>query len=59
MQELHAAVETMLQDGPPPPAPFADYAALTGAAVYRNRHTCVLLPIDAVLRALETATRAG
>jgi NifU-like protein involved in Fe-S cluster formation len=48
----------MLQDGPPPPAPFGDYAALTGAALYRNRHTCVLLPIDAVLHALETAGRA-
>jgi NifU-like protein involved in Fe-S cluster formation len=58
VQELRAAVETMLQDGPPPPAPFADYAALTGAALYRNRHTCVLLPIDAVLHALETAGRA-
>jgi len=59
VQELHAAVETMLQDGPPPPAPFADYAVLTGAALYRNRHTCVLLPIDAVLRARETAGRAS
>jgi NifU-like protein involved in Fe-S cluster formation len=59
VQELRAAVETMLQDGPPPPAPFADYAALTGAALYRNRHTCVLLPIDAVLRALETPGRAS
>ena len=59
VQELHAAVETMLQDGSPPPAPFADYAVLTGAALYRNRHTCVLLPIDAVLRALETAGRAS
>jgi NifU-like protein involved in Fe-S cluster formation len=59
VQELRAAVDTMLHDGPPPPAPFADYAALTGAALYRNRHTCVLLPIDAVLRALETAGRAS
>jgi hypothetical protein len=25
-----------------------DYAALNGAAPYRNRHVCVLLPIDAV-----------
>ncbi len=57
--ELRAAVDTMLHDGPPPPAPFADYAALTGAALYRNRHTCVLLPIDAVLRALESTDRTG
>lgn len=59
VQELRAAVETMLRDGPPPAPPFADYAALTGAALYRNRHACVLLPIDAVLRALETAGYAG
>ncbi|HEX3484605.1 MAG TPA: iron-sulfur cluster assembly scaffold protein [Micropepsaceae bacterium] len=59
VQELRVAVETMLHDGPPPPAPFADYAVLTGAALYRNRHVCVLLPIDAVLRALEAAGRTG
>lgn len=58
VQELRAAVETMLYDGPTPPAPFADYAALTGAALYRSRHTCVLLPIDAVLSALKTDRRA-
>ena len=49
---LRAQIAAMLRDGQAPPAPFADYAALTGAAVYRNRHTCVLLPIDAVLNAL-------
>ena len=54
VQELRAAVQTMLYDGPTPPAPFGDYAALTGAALYRNRHACVLLPIDAVLSALKT-----
>ena len=59
VQNLRAAVETMLHDGPPPPPPFADYAALTGAALYRNRHACVLLSIDAVLRALATAGRGG
>ena len=58
-EDLRAAVETMLQDGPTPPAPFADYAALTGAAIYRNRHTCVLLPIDAVLNALNGDRRAS
>jgi nitrogen fixation NifU-like protein len=33
--------------------PFGDYAVLKPAAMYRNRHTCVLLPIDAVLKAFE------
>jgi NifU-like protein involved in Fe-S cluster formation len=59
VQDLRAAVEAMLHDGSPPAAPFADYAALTGAAVYRNRHTCVLLPIDAVLSALKGDRRAS
>jgi NifU-like protein involved in Fe-S cluster formation len=58
VQDLRAAVDAMLHDGPGPPAPFSDYAALTGAALYRNRHACVLLPIDAVLRALESGGRA-
>jgi nitrogen fixation NifU-like protein len=51
--ELRGQVGEMLKGGDPPPTPFADYAALTGAAAYRNRHTCVLLPINAVLDALE------
>jgi nitrogen fixation protein NifU and related proteins len=59
VQDLRAAVEAMLHDGAAPPAPFADYAALTGAALYRNRHTCVLLPIDAVLSALNTGKRVA
>ena len=54
IEALRTQVAAMLREGAPPPAPFADYAALTGAAVYRNRHTCVLLPIDAVLNALGT-----
>jgi NifU-like protein involved in Fe-S cluster formation len=41
----------MLHQGETPPAPFSDYAALKGAASFRNRHTCVLLPIEAVLKA--------
>jgi NifU-like protein involved in Fe-S cluster formation len=57
VQELRSAVQTMLHNGPAPPQPFADYAALTGAALYRNRHVCVLLPIDAVLSALEKDRR--
>jgi NifU-like protein involved in Fe-S cluster formation len=53
VQTLHEQVERMLHEGDIPLAPFADYSALKGAAVYRNRHTCVLLPIDAVLTALK------
>lgn len=53
---LHAlkdSVTAMLNSGDAPPEPFADYAALKGAVTFPGRHTCVLLPIDAVLNALE------
>ncbi len=53
VRDLRARVASMLKDGAPPPAPFGDYSALQGASAFRNRHTCVLLPIDAVLNALE------
>ena len=51
VQALRAQVAAMLREGTGPPAAFKDYAALAGAAIHRNRHTCVLLPIDAVLDA--------
>lgn len=52
VRTLRRQVAAMLYEGDPPPPPFGDYAALTGAASYRSRHVCVLLPIDAVLDAL-------
>lgn len=52
VRTLRDEVAAMLQSGAIPPSPFGDYAALAGAAQFRNRHTCVLLPIDAVLKAL-------
>jgi nitrogen fixation NifU-like protein len=52
VRALRDEVAAMLTSGAVPPSPFADYAALAGAAEHRNRHTCVLLPIDAVLEAL-------
>ena len=52
VRQLRTEVGAMLDEGAVPAPPFEDYAALKGAAVYRNRHTCVLLPIDAVLDAL-------
>lgn len=53
VRDLRGHVAAMLREGDTPSAPFSDYAALTGAAAFRNRHACVLLPIDAVLNALE------
>jgi NifU-like protein involved in Fe-S cluster formation len=56
VRRLREDVGAMLRDGRPVPAPpFAGYSALEGAAPYRNRHTCVLLPIDAVLNAMDAA----
>lgn len=51
--KLRDSVGAMLRDGALPPDKFADYATLKGAATFRNRHNCVLLPIDAVLNALQ------
>lgn len=53
VRKLRTDVAAMLRDGAAPQPPFAEYAALTGAASYRNRHACVLLPIDAVIDALD------
>ncbi|MCP1336047.1 iron-sulfur cluster assembly scaffold protein [Futiania mangrovi] len=56
LRDLRETVAAMLKEGgAPPAAPFADYALLQPAATHRNRHGCVLLPIDAALEALETA----
>jgi NifU-like protein involved in Fe-S cluster formation len=52
VQKLRADVGAMLREGAAPAPPFSGYSALGGAASFRNRHTCVLLPIDAVLDAL-------
>jgi nitrogen fixation NifU-like protein len=59
IRQLRADVGAMLREGNPPAPPFSDYSVLSGAAPYRNRHTCVLLPIDAVLDALAGAREAG
>ena len=59
LHRLRADVAGMLQNGAPPAHPFEDYAALAGAAPYRNRHACVLLPIDAALKALDAHNESG
>ena len=58
IHRLRADVGAMLRGGPVPAPPFAGYSAHSGAAPYRNRHTCVLLPIDAVLDALGARKQA-
>ena len=56
VRRLRGDIGTMLRDGVIPAPPFSGYSALAGAAPYRNRHTCVLLPIDAVLNALTASS---
>lgn len=51
---LRAAVTAMLKENAAVPGdPFSDYAAFDGVMTYPNRHTCVLLPINALLAALD------
>jgi NifU-like protein involved in Fe-S cluster formation len=50
---LHKAVSAMLSGAKPPPAPFDIFSVFDGVARHRNRHRCVLLPIEAVLSALD------
>lgn len=55
LESLHAAVGAMLEGGPVPDAPFDAFAAFDGAAEIKSRHKCVLLPIEAVLAALDAS----
>ena len=50
---LAGAVRAMLRnDQAPPPAPFGAFAAFAPARRHRARHECVLLPLDALAKAL-------
>ncbi|HEY0281129.1 MAG TPA: NTP transferase domain-containing protein [Rhizomicrobium sp.] len=53
--KLKADVASMLESGKPPAEPFAPYAALSDVAKYPSRQKCVLLPIDAALKAFEAS----
>jgi nitrogen fixation NifU-like protein len=52
LKRLSAGLRTMLAGGPPP-AP--GYDAFDGVAAHAGRHVCVLLPVEAALKALEDA----
>jgi len=52
IESLHDSVRRMLAEGEEAPAaPFDSYAHFDGVAEHKNRHRCVLLPIEAVLAA--------
>jgi NifU-like protein involved in Fe-S cluster formation len=56
VEALRRAVSAMLEShGPVPGTPFEDYAAFDAALAYPSRHTCVLLPIGAVLAAFDAS----
>ncbi|MGA7675459.1 MAG: iron-sulfur cluster assembly scaffold protein [Rhizomicrobium sp.] len=53
--KLKAEVGEMFESNRLPAEPFAAYAALSDVAAYPNRHKCVLLPIEAALKAFEAS----
>lgn len=54
VEALANTVAAMLANqGEVPQPPFDAYAAFQGAVTHRNRHRCVLLPIEAVLDAFD------
>ena len=52
---LRAQIAEMLKGGAPPKAPFDRYGALAEAAGFPSRHRCVLLPVDAAIKAFEAS----
>ena len=55
VSHLHAKVSAMLAGGATPAAPFDIYGVFDGVAEHKNRHKCVLLPIEAVLEAFDAS----
>jgi nitrogen fixation NifU-like protein len=56
VRALRAEIVAMLAEGrPAPSAPHEAYGAFDGVAEHMARHRCVLLPLDAVLNALENS----
>ncbi len=50
---LRADVAAMLDGAPPPEGVWSGYEVFRPASAYRSRHSCVLLPLDALLKALK------
>lgn len=53
---LRASVQSMLNGGAAPDGVWAAYEVFKPASAYRSRHSCVLLPIDALAKALKDCT---
>ena len=57
LQSARDALNAMLKDGGPvPAAPFDGYEVLLPARDYKNRHASILLAIEAVCEAMDTAS---
>lgn len=57
LDDLWRAVAAMLRaEAAPPDGRWADYRIFESVGPYRNRHSCVLLPIEAAQRAVAAAT---
>lgn len=58
LSALAGDVCAMLKEGAAPPqGKFAAFSALAPVAAHPGRHTCVLLPLDALLQALRACGR--
>jgi NifU-like protein involved in Fe-S cluster formation len=59
VEDLANTIGLMLgAKAPPPGPPYGAYSAFEGVVEHRNRRRCVLLPIDAVLKAFENSEDA-
>lgn len=55
---LRDRVAAMLDGGAPPEGAWSGYEVFKPASAYRSRHSCVLLPIDALAKALKDCAAA-
>lgn len=59
LEQLRQDVEAMLKGGPAPVGAFGRFAHLAEVARHPARHRCVLLPIDAALKAASEPSEPG
>jgi nitrogen fixation NifU-like protein len=57
LEKLRADVAGMLGGGDAPKAPFSAYGVLREVGGYPSRHNCVLLPIEAALKAFAASQK--
>ena len=58
VKALRTQIVDMLKGSAPPKEPFGRYGALNEAASFPSRHRCVLLPVDAAIKAFEASQAA-